>query len=96
MKDHFECHITIANPDLIKGASRIELKEVAINQGWKTSEINGDPLLGDKLWFYFTKHSDSYESLTIAMNTLENYLYHKYGIVIMRKKIEQILLDIRM
>lgn len=84
----YECHITIKKPskDIIK------LEVLAKTHKWKTSYIDGDPLLGKKIYFYFTCHHEGYGKIFSKMNHLSGIL-EADGIKVLRKKIELIVFD---
>lgn len=81
----FEGHITY----LAQFASII--KEDAEKSGFKTSKIDGDPVMGDKVFFYLTAHSDSFETLLMKM---KNYIMSQ-RVKPVRYKIEATLIDVR-
>jgi hypothetical protein len=85
----FECHITLELPD---EAGRQRLTEFLEDWGWKASWIDGDPLLGEKRFFYLTRHSDSYSELYAEMQ-LTAKVVSGLGFVVVRKKIEEIIYD---
>ena len=82
----FECHITVRLQDA-EPAGRI-----ASENGWKTSEIARDPVLGNASWFYLTSHGSTYESIYRRMCACELAL-EAVGLTVVRSKIEQILHD---
>lgn len=86
----YECHITIDKPSTLQSIHLCE--ELGHSYGWKTSFIDGDPVLGKKVFFYFTRHSATYESLFVRMRELADYL-DLISIVVVRLKIEHIVYD---
>jgi hypothetical protein len=83
-KEYYECHVTVdrpSNPD--------DFNTLAQNLGWKTSCIDGDPVLGKKVFFYFTCHGTYYGRIYEKMELLASML----GDRVVRKKIEQIIYD---
>ena len=84
----FECHITVEN-DL---GRKVFYQLLAEQCGWKTSCIDGDPLLGKGLHFYFTRHDKNYEDMFINIEKLAGLL-ELDKVVIIRKKIEHIMYD---
>ncbi len=81
---NYECHVTVAKP-----ADATEFKALAQQHGWKTSCIDGDPLLGAKAFFYFTCHHGNYDKIFKKMKDLVGLL----GGQVIREKIEQIIYD---
>lgn len=85
----FECHVTV---DKLDFQPVIEIhKDIAAEQGWKTSAIDGDPVLGQKVFFYFTCFSTDLVEIVTKMNKLAEAL----GAAVVRKKIESIIYDSR-
>lgn len=84
----FECHITVPTEYAEKAAS------IAAALGWKTSEIARDPLLGDKNFFYLTRHSMGLEAIMSSMENCAGFL-RDAGVPVLRKKIEVIIYDAR-
>lgn len=89
----YECHITTPPPPL--PADRIYLEGLAKQHKFKTSQIDGDPLLGDKVYFYFTGHDDDLERMMVRMNALSKDIQDLARVRVIRRKIEQIVLDER-
>lgn len=89
----FECHVTAELPTDPRILERFEM--LAANRGWKTSTIEGDPVLGKGPRFYFTKHSPNFIALHQEMISLCDLLLSaKYpGVKLVRRKIEAIILD---
>lgn len=84
----FECHITF------EAAAASQAQALADFRGWKTSQIERDPLLGDKSFFYLTKHSHSYAQLFADMEqTAKIAREAMVPFPPLRLKIEQILYD---
>lgn len=82
----YECHLTFdpSHADFIK--------KFGIDIGWKTSQIYGDPLLGDKVYFYLTCHEEGHDGIRSKMwSTI--YRCKDAGIPVIRTKIEQIIFD---
>lgn len=84
----YECHITT----LVKDAEVCEL--IARAEGWKTSEIKRDPILGDGSHFYLTCHSTDFMEIFGKMKDTANKL-GDVGVQVLRKKIEHIIYDSR-
>lgn len=83
---NYECHITVANRDALAAY------EIAEDMGWKTSKIDGDPVLGDKVHYYLTCHGDDYISIIVKMKETSRLLIEA-GVKPLREKIEEILYD---
>jgi hypothetical protein len=88
-KRKFECHITVDRPHDEIGFE--SFKALANEFGWKTSYIQGDPLLGDKAFFYFTKYSTDAWQLRVSMERLSECL--RKATPVIREKIEEIIYD---
>ena len=84
----YECHITAQ----VKDAKVCEL--IARAEGWKTSEIKRDPILGDGSHFYLTCHHHNFMTIFGKMKDTANKLGDA-GITVLRKKIEHIIYDSR-
>lgn len=87
---YFESHHTF---DLTK-ESREALKQILPDCGGKYSEIDGDPLLGEKVYAYATFHADTLDSMKIKWLKFENLLTF-YELFWIRRKIEHIIIDER-
>ncbi len=88
MSDLYELHITVNIADA-------ELADVvARDLHWKTSQIMGDPVLGNKPFHYLTTYSSdeylAYVTLAECCNALR-----QAGVGIIREKIELIVYDKR-
>jgi hypothetical protein len=82
----YECHITVDARNAEAATA------IAKRLGWKTSQIDGDPLLGDKVFFYLTKHARAFQ--TILHDMLETgTILEAAGIALIRQKIELIVFD---
>lgn len=84
----FECHITVSTAH-----AEIATK-IAEGSHWKTSEIARDPLLGDRNFFYLTKHSVVLGTLMADMRNAVKSL-SMTGVPVLREKIEVIIHDVR-
>lgn len=89
----YECHITTPPPP--QQADRVYLDGLAKRHKFKTSQIEGDPLLGDKVYFYFTGHDSDLERMRTRMDELSRDIQILAQVSILRRKIEQIVLDER-
>ncbi len=85
----FECHVTVEKPTEDKLST---LKRFAEELGWKTSQIDGDPVLGEKVYFYFTHHCKNYSVIYSRMLHLLANL-RSANIETVRSKIEHIIYD---
>lgn len=86
---NFECHVTVNAP-----SGMPTLEALALRNGWKTSTIDGDPVLGKGPRFYFTRHGNSFPTLHQEMIQLSDELVLT-GAPVIRRKIEAILVDDR-
>lgn len=82
----YECHITLE--------TKVPFLHEKIGKriGWKTSKIDGDPILGKGVYFYYTKHGKCFKSLFKEMNDLSSFL-KSVGNTPIRLKIEKIVYD---
>lgn len=85
----FECHITVALPN---ERSLADLEKLGSDNGWKTSVIHGDPVLGTGGRFYFTKHDTNFITLATRMTEMCDIL-NASGANPIRRKIEAIIID---
>lgn len=81
----FEAHITFPSSDAYY------VKQKGDKWGWKYSQIDGDPVLGNNVYCYLSKHSDDYLELYNHMELF--YLENCKSLHIIRKKIELIMYD---
>lgn len=86
----FESHITVKSP--ANKETRSILENIAKKHHWKTSEINGDPILGKKTFFYFTSYGETQNDVFLRMKKVCNDL-NSEGIEVLREKIEYIVYD---
>jgi len=84
METLFECHITIEGRQ-----DWSAIVELADDMGWKPSKIDGDPLLGDKVFYYLTSYHTDLQVLKLRMHEMAD----RVGPGVIRKKIEQIIYD---
>lgn len=71
------------------------VRKIANDQtGWKYSQIDGDPVLGAKVFCYLSAHGNDFMALKHSMETMVVVAAH-LGIKPRRTKIEAILLDER-
>lgn len=87
-KKYFECHITL-EPKYVVPATKICRK-----YRFKTSLLLGDDLLGGSKYLYLTTHDKIFVCIHDRMDRCISDLAQA-KIPIIRKKIEQIVLDVR-
>ena len=68
-------------------------KDLAHYHGWKTSAIDGDPVLGTGVHFYFTAHDKEAERLLRRMTEMRYALAAATGLAPVREKIEHVIYD---
>lgn len=91
----FECHVTVLRPSL-GSVEREQMTNIAARLHWKTSEIDGDPVLGKHVFFYFTSYGATFEALEGRMQELRRTLESPgIDIKVVRMKIERIEFDWR-
>lgn len=83
---NYECHITVHTNDAEKAT------RCAKELHWKTSQIDGDPVLGQRPFFYLTTHSDNAPEMFARMGRAVNALEFD-GVKVLREKIELIIHD---
>jgi len=84
--NYYECHITL-EPFYAEAAAPI-----AKLYGFKTSKIDGDEHLENRLWFYCTRSMKNFDDLSELMHVLCADL-EASGITWKRRKIEGIIID---
>lgn len=92
MSNLYELHITVDKKDAAKAT------EVARQLHWKTSQIDGDPVLGAKPFFYLTTYvRASTLSVSPARQRLRQGVHglRNAGVYVLREKIELIIYDAR-
>ena len=82
----YECHITCNRDD------HSIVQNVGEPAGWKFSKIDGDPLLGQKVFCYLTRHHRDFEALKSLMQAMTSAL-KIVGVEVVREKIEHIIYD---
>jgi len=90
-KPYYECHVTfMSQPTLLSEIAR-ELKK------WKTSAIDGDPLLGDGVKCYLTRHYSGDESREILHADMDHAAQRlkSRSLEVLRHKIELVVWDSR-
>jgi len=88
MESDYECHITIET----ENASA--LREAIEKMHWHFSMIAGDPVLGPGVRCFATEHFQD-PGMAIGMTNLAATLLEFEGFVIIRKKVEHVIFDIR-
>lgn len=83
---NYECHITVHVRDAEVATA------IAKELHWKTSQIDGDPVLGDRPYFYLTTHSSDVEQMFIRMRAASAAL-QKRKVHVIREKVELIIYD---
>jgi hypothetical protein len=68
------------------------IKDNELLQGWKLSQIDGDPVLGKKVYGYFTAHHTAYDPLMSKVQATLEYT-RSLGCPAVRAKIEKIMYD---
>lgn len=91
---NYECHITVPPPAL--ATERAYLEGLARGHRFKTSQIDGDPVLGDKIYFYFTGHDATFEAMKERMERLTEDLAEIAKVKVIRRKIEHVVFDDRL
>ena len=86
----FEAHITYDR----KHASTIRIV-AKVSTSWKFSQIDGDPVLGDKVFCYLSAHSADALALQMQMESVVNIVMQTHDVTPIRTKIEAILFDKR-
>lgn len=84
----FECHITLS--PIHAGRA----KAIGKQYGFKSSEIVGDEIMGDGVFFYLTKSSTEFEKVQKDMHACSATL-RMNKIPFLRTKIELIIYDHR-
>lgn len=85
---NYECHITVARED---GPVTAGVAADPKNP-WKYSQIDGDPVLDQKVFAYLTKHDTNYVRLYSNMKATVGALSQQ-GVDVVREKIELIMYD---
>jgi hypothetical protein len=89
---YYESHHTF---DICKDIKlRGILRNIAEDIGMKASMIDGDPLLGDKVYGYITTPTDTLDLMYKKWGKLESRLEYE-GIPWIRRKIEHVIVDER-
>lgn len=86
--ENYECHVTV--PFSTEKIPRFQ--QLATEHGWSSSWIDGDPLLGMKRHFYFTRHETTRFKAYMAIQDL---VIHLEPGECLRRKIEQVIFDVR-
>lgn len=89
----FESHITF-QMDHAKHVKDIERSLAGMQIKWRYSQIDGDPVLGAKVFCYLSAHAGDFMTLKQSMEAVVRISWQA-GIKPRRTKIEAILLDER-
>lgn len=91
MTDKFELHFTLDREFLSENDEAFIEKHV---DGWKTSRITDDPVLGDGSRFYLTTYAPNRPAAHRKIAETEKWLTQGgFGESIMRMKIEHVVFD---
>lgn len=91
-KPYYECHITLtANPPGGVGYA----KHVIEHSGWKFSKIDGDPIMGEGIRVYATRHFNARRTVERVEADLVKTadILSRAGLKVTRRKIEMVVLD---
>lgn len=88
----YECHITIELPDSVFITL---LEKKILENGWKFSKIDGDPIFGKGIKCYATQHFNSSKNVNKVLEEMNNVAEHLdiLGFNVIREKIELIIYD---
>ena len=86
MADVFEAHMTF---DLGDAET---IRDIGDTEGWKFSQIKGDPILGPGTKCYLTSHGEDADKLLETMRYISATL-SKINVPTLRTKIEHIIYD---
>lgn len=84
---YYECHITFENTDPDRTKTEI------LNLGWKYSRIDGDPVMGDGVKQYATKHYPKRLGDSVVLNNVERVSMLLSHLGVTRSKVELVLHD---
>lgn len=85
---HFECHVTL------KPEKRELVEALAKKHKFKVSSLVGDEVMGDDKLLYCTTHDADFQRISDRTTNLLYDLRYE-NLTVLRKKIEQILVDER-
>lgn len=90
----YEAHITLAVDRTTEVSRELARTAAAIAEGlgWKSSHIDGDPVLGVGVKSYLTKHAADGQSLLIVMQHTAAIL-RAAGLDVLRQKVEHVVYD---
>lgn len=89
MTEYYEAHITI-----LEDRPRKLIQDAVEQIKWKFSAIDGDPVLGKRVYCYATKHYPLRIGKDIAVQDLL-IAARRLGLNVVRRKIEQVIFDDR-
>lgn len=84
----FEIHLTFSHH------AAADVRRLSDTLKWKYSQIDGDPVLGNKVFCYLTTHAPDFMSARNALEHAVQWLIGQ-GVVPIRKKIEVVVYDDR-
>jgi hypothetical protein len=87
MSKGYECHLTF-------DIESVKMVEASCPYGWTFSQIEGDPVLGQRLYCYWTAWNSSQGVMESTMRDAIN-LAKRNGLPLVRAKIEHIIYDQR-
>ena len=85
---NYEIHLTVH----VRDAAVAEAVARALH--WKTSRIDGDPVLGAKPFFYLTTHAADVRQAALRLANCKHALEDRL-VPLIREKIEHIIYDVR-
>jgi hypothetical protein len=90
MQQYYECHITV-----IEDKPRTLIQQLIEDSKWKFSAIDGDPVLGKKVYCYATKHYKEALGSEYVVNDLlaVEKSYKDQGLNVSRSKVELVVFD---
>lgn len=88
-QQYHECHVTMESKDIALVETHV--KDI----GWKFSCIDGDPILGDGIKCYATKHFPSKCDVNDVVNNVKaaSEQLSMYGHKVIRDKVELVVYD---
>ncbi|KGM36115.1 hypothetical protein [Inquilinus limosus] len=87
---YFECHVTMVGDPA-------QLRPMVEEVGWKFSQIDGDPVLGEEVKCYATMLFNARKDQEWVLNQLlaTADALEGYGATVLRRKVERVLYDDR-